>query len=66
MTTANYCLVLICVARLARILSLADSPAKEYNAPAMKTALVHDWLNQIGGAENVLESLVDLVPGAPV
>ena len=32
----------------------------------MKTALVHDWLNQIGGAENVLESLVDLFPGAPV
>lgn len=32
----------------------------------MKTALVHDWLNQIGGAENVLESLVDLFPGAPL
>ena len=32
----------------------------------MKTALVHDWLNQIGGAENVLETLVDLFPGAPV
>ena len=32
----------------------------------MKTALVHDWLNQIGGAEDVLEALVDLFPGAPV
>lgn len=32
----------------------------------MKIALVHDWLNQIGGAENVLEELVDLFPGAPV
>jgi glycosyltransferase involved in cell wall biosynthesis len=32
----------------------------------MKTALVHDWLNQIGGAENVLETLVDLFPGAPI
>jgi glycosyltransferase involved in cell wall biosynthesis len=32
----------------------------------MKTALVHDWLNQIGGAENVLETLVDLFPSAPV
>ena len=32
----------------------------------MKTALVHDWLNQIGGAENVLETLVDMFPGAPV
>src|SRR5690606_9533713 len=32
----------------------------------MKIALVHDWLNQIGGAENVLEALVELYPGAPV
>jgi glycosyltransferase involved in cell wall biosynthesis len=32
----------------------------------MKVALVHDWLNQIGGAENVLENLVDLYPGSPV
>jgi glycosyltransferase involved in cell wall biosynthesis len=29
-------------------------------------ALVHDWLNQMGGAENVLEELVDLFPGAPI
>ena len=29
-------------------------------------ALVHDWLNQLGGAENVLEELVDLFPQAPV
>ena len=29
-------------------------------------ALVHDWLNQIGGAENVLENLVRIFPGAPV
>ncbi|MFO7634123.1 MAG: glycosyltransferase, partial [Caldilinea sp.] len=27
---------------------------------------VHDWLNQMGGAENVLEELVTLFPGAPV
>lgn len=32
----------------------------------MKIALVHDWLNQIGGAENVLEALVDLYPDSPV
>ncbi len=32
----------------------------------MKIALVHDWLNQIGGAENVLEAMVVLYPGAPV
>ncbi len=32
----------------------------------MRLALIHDWLNQIGGAEDVLEALVDLFPGAPV
>lgn len=31
-----------------------------------RIALVHDWLNQMGGAENVLEELVDLFPGAPI
>ena len=31
-----------------------------------RVALVHDWLNQIGGAENVLETLVGMFPGAPV
>lgn len=29
-------------------------------------ALVHDWLNQIGGAENVLESLAQMYPRAPI
>lgn len=32
----------------------------------MRLALVHDWLNQIGGAENVLERLVSLYPESPV
>ncbi len=32
----------------------------------MKIALAHDWLNQMGGAENVLEELVTMYPGAPV
>ncbi len=32
----------------------------------MHVALVHDWLNQIGGAEDVLESLVEMYPGAPI
>lgn len=32
----------------------------------MKLVLVHDWLNQIGGAEDVLADLVDLFPQAPV
>jgi len=29
-------------------------------------ALVHDWLNQSGGAERVLEHLVGMFPGAPI
>lgn len=32
----------------------------------MKIALVHDWLNQRGGAEDVLEALVRLYPDAPI
>jgi glycosyltransferase involved in cell wall biosynthesis len=32
----------------------------------MHLALVHDWLNQIGGAEDVLETLVGMFPGAPI
>ncbi len=32
----------------------------------MKTAIVHDWLNQIGGAEDVLETLLEMYPGVPV
>ena len=32
----------------------------------MKLALVHDWMNQIGGAEDVLASLVDLYPNHPI
>jgi glycosyltransferase involved in cell wall biosynthesis len=36
-----------------------------YNAH-MSVALVHDWLNQIGGAEDVLETLVGMFPGAPI
>lgn len=32
----------------------------------MKVAIVHDWLNQIGGAEGVLEALMGMFPGAPV
>ncbi len=32
----------------------------------MNVALVHDWLNQMGGAERVLEVFVDMFPSAPV
>ncbi|MEZ4679753.1 MAG: hypothetical protein R2932_36585 [Caldilineaceae bacterium] len=36
------------------------------NRQESRVALVHDWLNQNGGAENVLKELVLLFPGAPV
>lgn len=32
----------------------------------MKPALIHDWLNQRGGAEDVLETLLEIFPGAPI
>jgi len=32
----------------------------------VKLAIIHDWLNQRGGAEDVLETLVEMFPGAPV
>ncbi len=32
----------------------------------MQLALIHDWLNQIGGAEDVLDTLVGMFPGAPI
>ncbi|MBC7812683.1 MAG: glycosyltransferase [Burkholderiales bacterium] len=32
----------------------------------MQLALVHDWLNQRGGAEDVLEALVSLYPSHPI
>jgi len=32
----------------------------------VRMALVHDWLNQHGGAENVLEVLVEMFPQAPI
>ncbi|MCY4410905.1 MAG: glycosyltransferase [Caldilineaceae bacterium] len=31
-----------------------------------RVALVHDWLNQMGGAENVLEEFAALFQGAPI
>ncbi len=32
----------------------------------MRLALVHDWLNQVGGAEDVLAELVSMFPEAPI
>ncbi len=43
-----------------------SDPFRNPNFHGARIALVHDWLNQRGGAENVLEEFVDLFPGAPV
>lgn len=32
----------------------------------MKLALAHDWLNQVGGAEDVLQTLLEIWPDSPV
>ncbi len=32
----------------------------------MKIAIIHDWLNQVGGAEDVLDVLMQRFPGAPL
>lgn len=41
--------------------------ALRVETPALgRVALVHDWLSQLGGAENVLEELTALFPDAPV
>ena len=47
---------------------MIHAPRSPLHAPRStpRVALVHDWLNQIGGAENVLETLVGMFPGAPV
>jgi len=37
-----------------------------FSSRVMKTALVHDFLNQYGGAERVLEALHEIYPSAPV
>lgn len=43
---------------------MAEPPAAAQ--PPRRVALVHDYLNQYGGAERVLEALHDLFPDAPV
>ena len=46
--------------------SVSSVPGSGDWRASVRVALVHDWLNQMGGAENVLEEFVDLFPGAPV
>src|SRR5512142_3409750 len=46
--------------------SNSQSPPSGQSSYAMQLALVHDWLNQIGGAEAVLETMLETFPGAPI
>jgi len=47
-------------------LSYIASEQRSRSLAGLRIALVHDWLNQMGGAENVLEEFVRLFPSAPV
>lgn len=54
--------------RLLSVILLAVNPQGKFGdvRSTVKLALVHDWLNQMGGAEDVLEVLVDLYPNSPI
>lgn len=56
--------------QLPTVLNACRSRAPMLSSPAVNTfgrvALVHDYLNQYGGAERVLEALHELFPTAPV
>ncbi|MDI6778308.1 MAG: glycosyltransferase [Patescibacteria group bacterium] len=39
---------------------------KEFSTKNLKVSLVHDFLNQYGGAERVLETLTEIFPDAPI
>lgn len=38
----------------------------KWSYEGVKLALVHDWMNQVGGAEDVLVDLVSMFPAAPI
>ncbi len=47
-------------------LTVPTRPRQRAEVPAPRVALVHDYLNQYGGAERVLEDLHEIFPEAPV
>ena len=51
---------------LVRSRGLGDVYKRQGYNPHVNLALIHDWLNQLGGAEDVLEALVGLYPDAPL
>jgi len=67
MASLSNALPLLCRTCLLMVYSIAISwrCARQGNA-RLKIAIVHDWLNQMGGAEGVLEELVQLFPNAPI
>ena len=46
--------------------SLRSATATAPGRVRPRIALVHDWLNQIGGAEDVLDALAGCYPGSPI
>lgn len=52
-------------AGVSRAVGMSDHEPRG-QASANRIALVHDWLNQRGGAEDVLETLVSMFPGSPI
>ena len=38
----------------------------EIDGKVYKTAIVHDWVCNYGGADRVLEELLKIMPGSPV
>ncbi len=45
---------------------MSDDSTSQQKDKVLRVALVHDWLNQVGGAENVLIALKEIFPDAPV
>lgn len=49
---------------------MPKSPSPNYQSPSPdrkpKVAIVHDWLTNMGGAENVVLALAEAFPGAPI
>ena len=54
------------VDRVSRRSSPVDNPQASVKMAPMRLTLVHDWLNQMGGAEDVLETMVSMYPQAPL
>ena len=52
--------------RKGRCTDFSISQERVYNPIMSSLAIVHDWLNQIGGAEDVLAQMHAMYPNAPI